>query len=220
MAQTMDGHTIDPDGKWHYGSSEDKRRMDRLRIWADCLVASRKSIENDNPNLIVRSKPGSKHPRPVLILNNLTKKISPDRRIFSHPHPSGEFWIHGESAPKLEDIINGFNDLAKKEKNIISQWQIYNFRNVKEIVRSLVSRGFKKILLEGGPSINGKFLTEDLIDEVFFTIVPYIWTGTSTDRIITNNEYITPARFKLLSVDRRKNEVFFRYKRIRATSPK
>lgn len=220
MAQTLDGHTIDPGGKWHYGSAEDKRRMDRLRMWADCLIASRRSIENDNPNLFVRSKPDTHHPKPVVILNDISKKILPDRRIFSHPHPPGEFWVfqnHGKTpgkTPGLSDLVENFDNLNRSQKNRIGQWQVYTFNNVREIVKSLVQKNFKKILLEGGPSLNGLFLKEDLIDEVFFTIVPYIWAGESKDRIITTHEFLTPARFKLLSVERRKNEVFFRYKRI------
>jgi 5-amino-6-(5-phosphoribosylamino)uracil reductase len=218
MAQTMDGHTVQADGKWALGSKEDKRRMDRLRLWADCLVASRKSIENDNPNLFARSKPGARHPVPVVVLKNIERQVSSSSRIFLEPHPAGEFWTFGESPPPIDEIVD-MKTLCdeKNDKKLlerIKKWKTYSYKTVKDIYDSLVEKGFHKILLEGGPTLNGLFLKEDLIDEIFFTIEPYIWSGQTTDRIITTSETLSLKKFRLLTVERRKDEVFFRYKKI------
>ena len=209
MAQSMDGHTIEPNGRWSLGSKEDKRRMDRLRLWADCLIASRRSIENDNPNLIVRSKINSKkHPMPVIILQNIDRKIKCDRRIFNKPHPPGEFWVNTKSTPTIQDILekDGF------EESVHGKWKVRSWQNVTEIHSSLVENGNSNILLEGGPALNGLFLKENLIDEIFFTIVPYLWAGKTPDRIITSDDFLPVSRFKILSIEKRNNEVFFRYK--------
>ncbi|MES0489049.1 MAG: RibD family protein [Leptospirales bacterium] len=209
MAQSMDGHTIEPDGRWSLGSKEDKRRMDRLRLWADCLIASRRSIENDNPNLIARSKINSKrHPMPVIILQDTNRKIRCDRRVFKKPHPPGEFWVNAKSAPSLQEILEeeGF------KKSVHGEWKVRNWQNVTDIHNSLVENGNSKILLEGGPTLNGLFLKENLIDEVFFTMLPCLWAGKTSDRIITSKDFLPMTRFKVLSIEKRNNEVFFRYK--------
>ena len=217
MAQSMDGHTIQPDGKWALGSTEDKRRMDRLRLWANCIIASRKSIENDNPNLFARRKPGAKQPMPVIILKNVSKKISASSRIFNHPHPAGEFWVYGNKTPQITDIVDRSNlkEMSESSKKLLEKWKVFSFKNVKEVYSSLTERKFYKILLEGGPSLNGLFLQENLIDEIFFTIEPYLWAGQTSDRIITTPEMIPLQKFRLLTVEHRKNEVFFKYKRIK-----
>ena len=219
MAQTIDGHTIQPDGKWALGSKEDKRRMDRLRMWADCLIASRKSIHNDNPNLIVRSKLDGRHPVPVIVLKNLDQKISLSSRIFLSPHPAGEFWVFGDHCPRIDEIVDikSIEDNEKPSIKRLEKWKVYSYNNVKDIFLSLKERGFHKILLEGGPTLNGLFLKEDLIDEVFFTLEPYAWAGEKTDRIITTSETLQIQKFRLLTVEQRNNEVFFRYKKIRNT---
>jgi len=217
MAQTLDGHTIEPGGKWSLGSREDKRRMDRLRMWADCIIASRRSIENDDPNLFARSKPDARQPRPVIILKNSNRKIPYPLKIFFQPHPVGEFWVYGDTPLSLEQIID-FKSEADTNSSIandIKKWKVYAFKNVKDIYNSLAERNFCKILLEGGPSLNGLFFQEDLIDEIYFTINPFLWGGETTDRIITTNETMPMQKFRLLNVDRRKDELFLRYKKIK-----
>ncbi|HRP68759.1 MAG TPA: dihydrofolate reductase family protein, partial [Turneriella sp.] len=47
MAMTIDGHVAHPTQAWEFGSAEDRRRMDRLREWADCLIVARRTIEHD-----------------------------------------------------------------------------------------------------------------------------------------------------------------------------
>lgn len=224
MAQSMDGHVIQPNGQWRLGSAEDKRTMDKLRLWADCLIASRRSLANDNPFLCARSKPNAKnHPRPVIILKNPGEKISPDLRIFSPPHPKGEFWIHTQSGLQgVEGAGEGGEPLLRYglieegsfEEKAHGGWEVYFYDSMQDVVDSLSGRGFLKILLEGGPALNGYFLQQDLIDEIFFTIVPYLWGGDTKDRLITSSRFIDMAKFRLLNCRRRKDEVFFRYKKI------
>jgi len=210
MAQTIDGHTIDSNGLWSYGSSEDKRRMDKLREWSQCIIGSRRSIENDNPNLYIRRKKDHPfHPYPVLIMHNINKKIKADRRVFFPPHPAGEIWVHSRENVTWKEVIES----GIQTDQISSAWKVFNFQSIKEIYNSLSNRGFKNILLEGGPELNGLFMKDNLIDEIFLTIVPYLWAGKKTDRIITSNIYFD-NRFKLLSCERKKNELFLHYKRL------
>ncbi|MDH4200073.1 MAG: RibD family protein [Spirochaetia bacterium] len=210
MAQSLNGHTIEPDGKWTLGSAEDKKRMDKLRLWADCLIASRRSIENDNPNLFARSKPGARQPVPVVVMSNLSRKISETSRIFLPPHPVGEFWVCGKTAPDIAQIVEEPRDSRA------SKWRVFHFQNVREIYDSLAGRNFYKILLEGGPSLNGYFFRENLIDEIFFTMVPCVWGGKNFDRIIVSPETLDIGKFRLINLERRGDEVFFRYKKIRS----
>ena len=210
MAQTIDGHTIDFNGLWNYGSSEDKRRMDKLREWSQCIIGSRRSIENDNPNLYIRRKKDHPfHPYPVLIMYNINKKIKADRRVFFPPHPPGEIWVQSQENVVWKDIVES----GIQTDQVSSAWKVFNFQSTKEIYNSLSNRGFKNILLEGGPELNGLFMKDDLIDEIFLTIVPYLWAGKTTDRIITSDIYFG-KRFKLLSCERKKNELFLHYKRL------
>lgn len=232
MAQSMDGHTVNPDGKWNNSSSEDKRRMDRLRSWADYIITGRKSIDQDNPNLTIRDAASSKrHPVPVVLLQSKDKLIEPDARIWNFPHPAGIIGIYDATEKecrqyhdalfhslKKHEKENGFEDLTRSDR-FKNKWKVLPFTSAADLIGMLPavsqkSSYRKKILLEGGPKLNDLFFREDLIDEIFFTVVPWVFASFGEDRIITTTKPHALKKFRLINVERRKDEVFLRYKKI------
>lgn len=209
MAMTMDGHVVQPDGGWSLGSKEDKKRMDKLRKWADALVVARASLEKDNPNLFVRSDYESEHhPRPVVILHNMKNPMKHKLRAFEPPHPAGEFWIPKGHEALLEDR----SYLAKGLKTAPS-WQTFLYSKVNDVISSLHQRNYSKILLEGGPTLNALFLSANLIDEIFITVIPIIMGGTREDRFIRGLEIPFLSDWQLVSCTPVKNEIFLHYKK-------
>ena len=89
-------------------------------------------------------------------------------------------------------------------------------RNLKKLVSDLYQKGYRNILVEGGPTLLASFLKEDLIDEIFLTISPKIF-GSEKDTTLTLVEgYLFPPKkikkFKLISVKKLGDEVFLRYR--------
>lgn len=203
MAMTIDGHVAHPAQAWNFGSSEDRRRMDRLREWADCLIVSRKTLEHDNMDLRVRTKPGGRHPRPVIVMQS-GRPVKSGLRVTKYAPADGEIWLGAES--KGAELREIWPDLG-------ANWQIRHFDNVGEIVRSLQERGFKKILLEGGPTLNGKFFEQNLVDEFYLTLLPLAWGGITTDRSVITETPLSLTRFRLKSAEKRGDEMFLRYMR-------
>jgi len=204
MAATIDGHVAHPTEAWEFGSKEDRRRMDVLREWADCLIVSRKTLEHDNMDLRVRTKPHSKrHPRPVIVMQSL-RPLKAGLRLYQHATAGGELWISiASSAPQL----------AALAPDLPASWEVHTFTNVREIVQSLAERGYKKILLEGGPTLNGLFFTENLVDEFHLTLLPLLWAGTTHDRAVITATALPLTRFTLRRAEKRGNELFMRYVR-------
>lgn len=52
----------------------------------------------------------------------------------------------------------------------------------------LQDRGFDIVLLEGGPNLNGQFLTDDLVDEWNLTISPQLLAGSASRPAIAELE--------------------------------
>lgn len=206
MAMTIDGHVAHPTEAWAYGSSEDRRRMDRLREWAQCLIVSRKTLEHDNMDLRVRSKPRAKHPRPVIVMQS-PRPLRPGLNAAKYAPTPGEIWIsRAQPAPPLRELWS----------EIGQDWQVYQHTQVVEIVRSLHERGYQRLLLEGGPSLNGLFFEHNLVDEFYLTILPIAWGGTTTDRPIVSAQMLPLQRFRLQSAEKRRDEMFLRYVRRKA----
>ena len=87
--------------------------------------------------------------------------------------------------------------------------------NLDSLVKELQSRGYKHILLEGGPTLLGSFLKENLIDEIFLTITPKIF-GSEKGNTLTLVEGIlfppeATKKLKLLSIKPIEDEIFLRY---------
>lgn len=200
---TLDGHVAHPTDAWNFGSSEDRRRMDKLREWAQCLIVSRRTLEHDNMDLRVRTKLNAKHPRPVIVMQS-PRPLRQGLNAARYAATPGEIWLSAEHrAPAIHELWSEIGD----------GWQIYQHRQVDEIVRSLRERGYERLLLEGGPSLNGLFFEHNLVDEFYLTILPIAWGGTTTDRSIVSKEPLPLQQFRLKSAEKRKNEMFLRYVR-------
>ncbi len=206
MAMTLDGHVAHASEAWNFGSGEDRRRMDRLREWADCLIVSRKTLEHDNMDLRVRTKPhGPKHPRPVIVLDS-SRPFKENLRVLQHARIAGEVWI--------SERERGVT-LGSLWPDLKADWQLYFYSDVSEIIASLAERSFGKILLEGGPTLNGFFFARNLVDEFFLTLLPILWGGTTTDRTVVTAASLPLEQFRLQSAEKRGNEMFMRYVRKR-----
>ena len=108
-----------------------------------------------------------------------------------------------------------FKALRKKLGKTANLPYIVGSHNLKKLILDLYHRGFKNVLVEGGPTLLGSFLKENLIDEIFLTIVPKIY-GTQNLTTLNLVEGIlfppdSTKKLKLLSVKQIGNELFLRY---------
>lgn len=75
----------------------------------------------------------------------------------------------------LPGRLNVVMDLEPKtSKNIPGSLEFTNTPS-KELIKELKDRGFKNVILGGGATINGLFLKENLIDEIWLTVEPKIF---------------------------------------------
>lgn len=164
MAMTIDGKVVRPDGKW-YGltSPEDKKQMDRYRVWADALIVGKNSIINDNPILKVRNVSGAISPRPIVLVR--TGTLPKDRHIFE------------ESSDHVPLVVCTKANEKEIKKNLenVAEIQILDAKEIdpRKVWGLLKRMGYKKILLEGGPKMNYSFLEAGLVTRIHITLVPY-----------------------------------------------
>lgn len=87
--------------------------------------------------------------------------------------------------------------------------------DLKKLTQELQNRGYKNVLVEGGPTLLGSFLKENLLDEIFLTIAPKIY-GSEQNKTLTLVEgQLFPKnstkKLRLISVKPIKDELFLRY---------
>lgn len=82
------------------------------------------------------------------------------------------------------------------------------------LVKELKNKGYKHILVEGGPTLLGSFIKEELIDEIFLTIAPKIYgSRPNSTKTLIEGILLPPNKFKLKlsSFQRVKDELYLRY---------
>ena len=90
--------------------------------------------------------------------------------------------------------------------------------NLKKLSKDLYKKGYKNVLVEGGPTLLGSFLRMNLIDEIFLTIAPRIFgTESNLTLSLVEGQLFPPNKIKnlkLISVKTISDEIFLRYKNV------
>lgn len=139
-----------------------------------------------------------------------------DRQILLELRSYADCLIHGKNLAR---------EFGKATKKSLSKhhphlpYLVVTTRNLSDLVLKLHKKGYKRVLVEGGPTLLTSFLKEDLIDEIFLTISPKIFGSEAGITLTLTEGYLFPPdkikKFKLLSVKKAGDEVFLRYRAIR-----
>lgn len=108
-----------------------------------------------------------------------------------------------------------FKSLRKKLGKNPNLPYIMAIHNLQELTQQLHEKGYKHVLVEGGPTLLGSFLKKNLIDEIFLTISPKIYgTENLTTLNLVEGILFPPGDIKklnLLSVKKLGDELFLHY---------
>ncbi|GHH84924.1 hypothetical protein GCM10018793_50980 [Streptomyces sulfonofaciens] len=80
------------------------------------------------------------------------------------------------------------------------------------VVRALAARGYRRMLLEGGPRLLGQFVAASVLDELCLTLSPVLTAGRAP-RIAEGPDIAVPDRLELVSVLEEDGFLFTRYRR-------
>ncbi len=203
---TLDGKVVRPDGKW-YGltSKEDKLQMDVYRSESDALILGKNSVINDNPVVKIRAFPNALNPRPVILIRNGT--LPTDKHVF-------------EESDHIPLVICTKNNLKEIKADLENRAEIFALDSTdldpKKVTGILKRKGYKNVLLEGGPKLNFSFLDGDLVDRIYITLVPYILGKNGLAGIADGSSALAgfdEREWVLKNTVNKGNEVFLTYDR-------
>ena len=87
-------------------------------------------------------------------------------------------------------------------------------RCLRAALKAARSAGIRSIVCEGGPTLLGLLIAEDLLDELVVTIAP-MFVGAGEQPVATGGVAHPPRRYRLTALDRDEDHVFARYVRAR-----
>lgn len=212
MVATLDGAAAVEGETADLGGEADGIAFRRLRGAADAILVGAGTVRDENygpPSGTAerradrRARGLAERPRLVIVTGSLN--LPTDHRVFSDPDQRPVVVTHGRAPRDAAEHLGEVADVLRIGDDTI---------DLAAALVELGGLGLRRILCEGGPSLNGALLAEDLVDEVFLTISP-IAAGGEASRIIRSGASEVAHRFVVSSLYEHDDELLVRYRRER-----
>ncbi|WP_407354887.1 2,5-diamino-6-(ribosylamino)-4(3H)-pyrimidinone 5'-phosphate reductase [Methanolobus sp. WCC5] len=182
----------------------DFNRMDGLRAGSDAIMVGIGTIMADDPSLTVKSAALRKkrmdrglEENPVRIVVDSKARTPEDADIFKKG--SGKrMIIVSESAPS-----DRLSVLAEKAEIIVAGKDIVDLTQAME---ELKTRGIKRLMLEGGATLNWGMFSVGLVDEIYTFVGNLIIGGKDAPTFVDGEGFLENATIKLELINTEKIE--------------
>ena len=203
-AMTLDGKIGQKNQKIILSSKFDKTRVHKLRSKFDAILVGKNTITQDDPLLTVRYVKGK---NPIRIILDSRGTIKNTSKII-------------KTAKNVPTIIITSQLVSKRNLNRLKNLPLdvivcgKNQVDIRKLVVILYKKGIKKILLEGGGTLNLSFLKDNLINEIILTVTPFVLGSENSINLFEG--ILKPTKnflsLKLKKVKKNNNEIILNYK--------
>jgi 2,5-diamino-6-(ribosylamino)-4(3H)-pyrimidinone 5'-phosphate reductase len=206
-AISIDGKIATRTGDSKLSSKKDLTRLHKLRSQVDAIIIGKNTVNKDNPLLTVRYSKGK---NPIRIILDSHGTISNKSKIL-------------QTSNKVKTIIVVTKKITKKNLQKLKKFSVEiiivgeNQVNIKSLIKILSKRKIKTILLEGGGTINWEFIKNNLVDEFFITITPFILGGKDAITLVQGEGFdkITKShKLRLNGIKRLENDLLLHYSKL------
>jgi len=202
-AMTLDGKIGQRNNKVVLSSKSDKIRVHKLRSKFDAILVGKNTVEQDDPLLTVRHAKGKNPIRIILDSHGTIKNTS---KIIKTAKNIPTIIVTSQLVSK-----RNFSRLKNLPLDVIVCGK--NQVDVRKLVPILCKKGIKKILVEGGGTLNLSFLKNNLINEIIVTIAPFVLGSENSVNLFEG--ILKPTKnlssFKLKKVQKNTNEIVLNY---------
>ncbi|MDJ0657906.1 MAG: RibD family protein [Crocosphaera sp.] len=212
LAMTADGKIADfQRNTARFGSNIDKNHlekqismMDAVIFGAETLRAYGTTLTVNNPQLLAHRKQHNKPSQPINIIVSASGKIADNLRFFSQPVPH---WL-------MTTEEGAKNNTLKFEKILTFPTIETGKINLSEAFEHLKEIGINHIGILGGGELVASCLEQNLIDDLWLTICPYILGGKAAPTPVEGFGFLSSEakKLQLLNLEQKEQEIFLHYK--------
>ncbi|MGI5834978.1 MAG: RibD family protein [Chloroflexota bacterium] len=215
MVATVDGKAALDWKAFTIGSKVDHQAMRRIRAAADGVMVGGETLRRENVNPSVPAEMHSRRkalglaPQPVAIVVTASADLP----------LTGTFFRAGGFPPVVmttEQVPKDRVEALKPHARVLVAGRecVDPTLMMKILVDEL---GVRRLVVEGGPNLNGTLLANGLVDELFCTVAPKMVGGSALRTIVEGPALPLDrlARLELVSLYHHENELFCRYRIIR-----
>jgi len=206
-AISVDGKIATKTGDSNLSSKIDKIRVHKLRSKVDAILIGQNTLQRDDPILSVRYAKGR---NPIRIILDSRGKISSKSKII-------------KTCNKIPTILAVSKNISNKNLQRLKKYPLEiivtgeNKVNLKQLLKQLEKRKIKKLLLEGGGTVNWEFITQGLFDEIIVTVTPFLIGGTKSISLVQGlgfSKISKSTKLKLKKIKQQKNELVLHYTKL------
>jgi riboflavin-specific deaminase-like protein len=178
MVSSLDGATALDGVSGGLGGAADKQVFNALRAQADIIIAGAETIRAESyhapqtsPQVQAERVARGQNALPLIVVVSGSASLDPDLRLFDDPSYV-PMLVTGTAAneSRLAALETKMNIVRQKSDRV----------DLSEMLKMLASHGHKRCLVEGGPSLNGQFISDGLVDEWNMTLSPVVASGSSS----------------------------------------
>ena len=203
MVTSLDGRAQRDEAAEGFGTRADRRLMRLLRVAFDAVALGVGTLRADDgwtdvpPDLAAIRIAAGRTPQPLAVLIAGTGPIPTDGRWWRTDQP--RLVVVGRDGPRQ---VPGAEVLIAPADHPDPDWLLHALRE----------RGIGSVLLEGGPTVNARFHAAGLIDELYWTVGPWLLGGEGLPMLAPDPPTETSRPARLVSVHRHGDELFLRYR--------
>jgi len=206
-AISLDGKIATKTGDSKLSSKIDKIRVHKLRSKVNGILIGKNTLQCDNPILAVRYSKGK---NPTRIILDSKGTISSNSRII-------------KTAKKIPTIIAVSKQITKKNHSRLKKYPVdvvvlgEKNVNLKKLLKYLAKKRIRKLLVEGGGTVNWEFIKQNLYDEIIVTITPFLLGGKNAITLVQGIGFSIidkSSKLKLKKIIHQKNEIVLQYSKL------
>jgi 2,5-diamino-6-(ribosylamino)-4(3H)-pyrimidinone 5'-phosphate reductase len=197
MVATVDGRAAVNGSAVGIGSALDKRLLFELRAEADVVLHGAGTV---------RADPLSARVPRDLVAQRLARGLT--------PQPLGAIITRSGDLPQQHPYYESPTMIyVTSDRAVVvagPNVEVCHVQSVDAAVRDLGQRGLRRVLCEGGPTLNAALFEANLVDEIFLTIAPKLLGGPDPLTIIKGGN-LGMLRLELRSLVEIEGEIFLKY---------
>jgi riboflavin-specific deaminase-like protein len=209
MVITVDGSAYGPDGRTGSISSPDDRAIFfMLRGLADVVLVGAGTVRKERygpalakPEFVTWRKDHGQAPAPVIAVISRSLDLDTESRFFTEALER-PIIVTVRDTPLTRR--RAFEDVA----DVVTAGE--TFVDMSAAIRLLASRGHRRVLCEGGPTVLRNLIEHDLLDELCLTISPKLFGG-NIHRIVAGPPLDPPRQLHLAGLVEANGTLFARY---------
>ena len=202
-AMSIDGKIATSAGRARISSDEDVARMQALRASVDGIMIGINTLLIDDPSLRLKINVGREPPARIVVDSCL--RTPANAKVFSH---AGRIYI-GTSERADPDKVREMSERA--EVIVTGKVKV----DLVALMAELGRRGMRRIMLEGGGTLNWSMLVAGLVDEIRIAVAPIIIGGRDTVTLVEGEGVAAvedAPEFELTSTERCGRDIVLTYR--------